>query len=230
MSWEDEVDAKTGGLLDQYTGPVVDAFFTDGQYGCQLEIQVKINNPEDHPNIPDGVVKNWFRCGPGWSAIKNGAEVTHETATKFNGNTEAGRLVAQMQAIDPSGATLSAGRTVEAKYWKALVAEWAPIQWTTRAFTAGDGTAVEAGTKAKVMPVKLLGQASTNGHAPADFDLAALGLSGDIINQLTEAARDAKGHSDFVPKAAAIQGVGAALQQIASAETGPRILKALQPF
>lgn len=233
MPWDDEVDERSGGLLMAYTGKAVDAFFAAGQFGdVQLNIHVLLEHPEDHVNIPDGIVKNWYSCGPGWEAIKNGAEVTHPDLTKFNGNTDMGKLVKQIQTIDPDGATLSNGTTKEASYWKAISARWEPFTRSWDAYKGRDGQDVAAGSKSKTMPVELLGQPSTNGHAPADFDLAALNMTPEITNALTEVARTAKSYSDFLPKAVSIAGLAStpAWAAIASNDTGPLIMAALQDF
>lgn len=231
--YDDYVD-EGGGLLMDFAGPVADAYFVDGKYGTQLEIHVALDHPEDHPNIAFGIVKNFFGCGPGWSVIKNGAEVQHASGAdkKFNGNTDMGRLMNQIKVADSDGSLLANGTPYQAAFWKAINAQWGPIEWGTNEFTNDAGEVVPAKTKKKAMPVHLVGAASTNGQAPAGFDLASLQLSDEIMAGLSAAASASKSYSDFLPKAVSVPGLPStpAWGQISNTETGPRILKALQPF
>lgn len=209
MGWDDEVDERSGGLLMAYTGKVTDAFFQDGEYGCQLNLHILLDHPEDHPNIPDGIVKNWYGTGPGWVAVQNGTAVESAEATKFNGNTECGRLVKQIQAIDPDGATLAAGTTKQAAFYKALSGDWGPVEWKTNAFTGRDGQPVEAKVKAKTMPTKL---ASTNGRAPAGFDIGSLGATPEQLTILQTAANSTgsavKFQEALIPQLGSLGAVG----------------------
>lgn len=230
--YDDYVD-EGGGLLTSFAGANEDAYFVDGKFGTQLEIHVKLANPEDHPQISFGVVKNFFGTGPGWKVVKNGAEIEHESGPdkKFNSNTDMGRLMNQIKAIDPDGTLLANGKPTQAAFWKAIDAQWGPISWGTNEFTNAAGEVVPAKTKTKPMPVELLGQASSNGHV-AEFNLESLGLTADIQSALTTAANQAKNHSEFTAKAAAVPGVVGTpvMEKLASSGDGPAIWEALKAF
>lgn len=231
-SWDDYVDERQGGLLANYDGTPEDVYFTEGQSGVQLYLPVTIDNPEDYPNIPMGVCKNWFNLGPNWTIVQNGAAVEHADLTKFNGNTEAGRLLKQVKVIDPEGNTLANGSPLTAAYWKGLGhTRWAPISWKYESFTGSDGSEVSAGTKSKVMPVEILGgKAATNGSAPADFDLSILNLDTQTIDALTRAANTADSFSKFLPAALGLGLDQSVFAVVSNPQTGPQVYAALKPF
>lgn len=248
MSWDDEVDARSGGLLLGYTGTVTDAYFGEGSFGPQLYVDVLLDHPEDHPQIKDGVIHNWIGIGNGWEIVKNGSEVKgvsvdgKDAPTKFNGNTLAGRIVKQIQAIDPDGATLANGTTRQASFWKGLGhAVWGSINIPRRVRQiqneggvwvddkGGEWRDVPEG-KDVSMPVELLGTTASNGTG--SFDIAALAIPADTLGLLTSAAAASTSHGDFVSKAVQVPGVLGApfMEKLGNSMDGPKIFDALKAF
>lgn len=237
MAWDDEVDERSGGLLMAYTGKLQDVFFGPGKFGTQLTIEVKLDNPEDHPHIPDGVIKNWFGTGQGWEPVNNGASVEYRGAprkdglipTKFNGNTAAGRLVAQMQAVDPEGVTLAAGRTTEAAYWKAAVgyARWGAVNVPKREQQTDGSYKDVAGGKDVSMPVELLNVASSNG-AVHGLDITTLQLDDPTLALVTAAAQSAKDYQSFVAAAIPTLAGNPVMAKVGDSTVGPQIYEALR--
>lgn len=243
-TWDDYIDTG-GGLLLAYESKDVDVYFEDGRYGPQLTIKPYLAHPEDYPRIADGILNNWYSLGNGWRIGANGATAEPVEWTAQNGNLQdapkkfrrdktAGALVAQMQAIDPDGLTLAGGLTpYEAAYWKAALSGktlWGPIPVTKREQDTDGKWADVPGGKDISMPIDLcLGAASTNGAAPAEFDIATLGLTPEVLSALQKAAAESASQSVFVAKAASIPGVSGerVLQDIANNQA---IYAALSPM
>lgn len=205
--YDDYLGSENGGLLKDFEATkTVEALFEMSRFGkCQLNITVQLAHPEDYPNIPDGVVHpDWYDCGPGWEPGNGGASITHPDRTTFAGSVEINKLLNQMKVVDPEGKLLANGTPFDASFWKGIpAAHWAPVSWGWKAFTAGDGSAVPDGSKSKCMPVELLGQAGTNGKAPATFDITSLGATPEQLTVLQTAASASKNVGEF--QAAIIQ-------------------------
>lgn len=238
-TWDDYAEeSQGGGLLLAYENQGCDAYFAaHDNGGNKLVVEAVLAHPEDYPNIPNGTINNWFWLPKGWVPVRNGAAVEYQgegdVQTKFWASSPVGQLVTQMKKIDPDGASLVHGTPFEAKYWKTNLqhAKWGPVPVPHREKDES-GTWKTKGTEDVSMPVELLGTAGTNGSAPADFDLASLQLSDEILVGLRGAAAASKSYSDFLPKAVSVPGLPStpAWGQISNTETGPAILKALQPF
>lgn len=186
-----------------YTGTIRNAFFEEGKFSTQLTIEVRLDNPEDHPHIPDGVVKNWFGTGKGWTVNGNGAVAytgdprkDGTVPTTFNGNTAAGRLCTQMRVVDPEAKTLANGTPLQADFWKALGhVRWGPVNVPKREQQPDGSYKDVPGGKDVSMPVELLDDAGT---AAAEFDPASLGLMDSDLAALTSLAHGASDSSAFI--------------------------------
>lgn len=222
------------GRTTEYAGEIVDAFYAENEYGTSFQVHTLLDHPEDFPWMADGTAKEFYNAGPGWSPASNGSTITRtDEKVKPNSNTELGRLWDQMKNLGAEKDLAPRGTPLDASFWKGLRFRFGAVEWKTNAFTAKDGTAIEAKVKVKAMPVEYLGTkgaAVTNGHNPEAFDLSTLNVDAATLTALTDAATKADSFSKFLPVALGLGLDQAVFAVVSNPSTGPQVYAALKPF
>jgi len=97
--------ATTTGLLDSYTGKIVDAQFgfkPDYQNGQALLLMVDINTGD--PEIGEGgIVSEQYPVGKGWDTVDGGQTAVHESGQEKNFNNASGIGLLLNSIIDAGG-------------------------------------------------------------------------------------------------------------------------------
>jgi hypothetical protein len=167
-----------GGGVQEFTGVVDEAYFSDGEYGVSLMIKIRFDDPENFPRFEDGCFTRYFSVGKGWSTRDGGDTVTHEAGDgkRFNKSSKIGALIGQMGSVPAIRESLTDFNPYEAKSWKGLHLHWGQVPVEKRRRVKDDNGMEtdkwESYAATELLPVGLAG--SANGQAPATFDLATL--------------------------------------------------------
>jgi len=167
-----------GGGVQEFTGIVDEAYFSDGEYGVSLMVRIRFDDPENFPRFEDGCFTRYFSVGKGWSTKDGGDTVTHEAGDgkRFNKSSKVGQLIGQMGSVQSIRETLTDFNPYEAKSWKGLHLHWAQVPVEKRRRVKDDNGMEtdkwESYAATELLPVGLAG--ATNGQAPATFNLDSL--------------------------------------------------------
>lgn len=167
-----------GGGVQEFTGVIDEAYFSDGEYGVSLMIRIRFDDPENFPRFEDGCFTRYFSVGKGWSTKDGGDTIAHEAGDnkRFNKSSKVGALIGQMGSVPAIRETLTDFNPYEAKSWKGLHLHWAqvPVEKRRRVKDANglETDKWESYAATELLPVNLAG--ASNGQAPAVFDLGSL--------------------------------------------------------
>jgi hypothetical protein len=205
---EDDLWSTDSGLLSDYEGTVVDAWFgVNPQYNADVTM-LFLKMQTDVDSSPE--VTEQYNCGPDWQTIDGGKTVIHPTKMKFNRQSQAGILVDKVTEL--------AGKEMRERGMPPTTAlSWVGSRWFMEAVTR-EGTRRDTGEKwqsTRNYPAKFLGfsdgsdiQALHDGsgmavgtpRSPLDsLDPAAVAKVTTLAKTLT--------HAEWVDKVMEIEGV-----------------------
>lgn len=212
-AWETE-----SGLLEQYVGTITRSWFaTDARYNDGNTMMLHWEIATNDPDIPEVTEK--FPIGGGWDSSDGGATVVHEKGKqKFNNSSIYGKIVKRVNdgdgvLHDVLPVLKQRGRPTQANIWDGLT-----FEFKREEFDYGG----EIGKKARVMPVKFLGEnaqaplatatpaaaSAPAASAPAPAPAAASDDVDPVVAaKLRQAARNAGSHQAFLDAAMEIDGV-----------------------
>lgn len=209
-AWETE-----SGLLDDYTGTIQRAWFaTDARYNDGNTIMLHLEIATTDPETPEVTEK--YPVGGGWDSPDGGASVVHEKGKqKFNKNSALGKIVDRVTDSDgvlhDAAAVLRGrGRPTTAAIWEGLT-----FQFKREEFDYGG----DIGKRARVMPVKFLGEnaqpalalvdapAATTAPAAPVAETTSPDVDPVVAAKLRAAAKSADSHQAFLDAALEIDGV-----------------------
>lgn len=168
-----------GGGLDGFTGVIDEAYFSEGEYGVSLMIRTKFDDPENYPRFEDGCYTRYFSVGKGWTTKDGGDTIVHDAGDnkRFNKSSKIGVLVGQMGSVSAIRETLADFNPYQAKDWKGLHLQWGQVPVEKRRRVKDehgiDTDKWESYPATELLPVGI-GGSSSNGAAPAGFDLSTL--------------------------------------------------------
>lgn len=143
---DDDWGTSTG-LPDDYDAVVQEAFF---MYNSKFNVlQLHLIVQDDTAPEPYDLVWN---CGPDWQTFDGGKTASHPKATKFNTNTQMGKLVNRLMEIlgDEVKTVLVSPRNAEG--WIGTKWHWGVVQ------TAWKNDKGEEGISARTFPTEYLGK------------------------------------------------------------------------
>jgi hypothetical protein len=200
-----------GGYLDDEVVTVVDAYFApDAKYASdQLCLQLFLRRDEaDGDNEP---VRQLFSLGNGWSSENNGASVTRVEGKKkvFHKTSSMGLFLGGLNATGAAKAMLGDGKSpFDANSYLGLQIRLGTVEVDYKG---------EIGKKQKLIPVEFLGFVDVDGDgqsgtvtAGAKAEPKAKGIvdmPDEVRVKLTELAKAAGTHAEFVEKALDVDGV-----------------------
>ena len=203
--------STTSGLIDHYTGTVIESWFgINPSYNADLHLlfwKVQLDNPDEFPEVEDGIIQEQFTIGPKWESMDGGetVEYPNKPEARFNANTQYGKII--NRAVDEWGLREELGKRgaspAEARIWAGLRFEF-QSQQLTKPFKNAKGELIEPGPK--VMPVDYLGQGEEVVYERA-FDIGQLGLSEEEAADLRGAAEASDSYGEFLDKAMKLQWV-----------------------
>lgn len=90
----DDMWGTESGRATDYEGTIVDAWFEPaGQYAASLNLKFA-TDLEAQPEVTER-----YSLGPDWTTVDQGESVVHPSKTKFNQNSQAGRLVDKVASL-----------------------------------------------------------------------------------------------------------------------------------
>ena len=195
----------SSGLIDHYIGTVEESWFgINPQYQENVTLlmwRVRLDNPEDYPQLPDGYTQEQFSVGPVWESYDGGATIEYpgKENARVNSNTQYGVILTRaIHDWNMRGVLESKGEgATEAKIWIGCRFEFTAE--ARKPFKNAQGETVTPGPK--VMPTAFMGEGETLLKPVEVFDLDSLGLSMEELRDLTEAADKAENHGQFLDAA-----------------------------
>lgn len=220
---------KTEGSADGrdiivYAGTVIDAFFTENEYGQSLGIRSRLDDTDllNFPWMESGEHTRYFKLGKiqslrgqpriAWQILDDGASVKGDTDDRmFRADSDIGRLIDQIAGL----LTTDDFDPRVASYWKQLGhVTWGEVT-VTKSMPTGEKVADKSGTmrdEFKPTPVKMvLPTAIGGGIAPAapieQVDLSAYSLTEIQKDALATLHGTATTDAQFTAGAFAIDGI-----------------------
>lgn len=209
MASKEDFDTESG-LLTDYTGEVVDAWFAvDEKFG---NTQLYLKQTTDSIAVPE--ITERFSVGGAWKSFDGGKSVENTEnpdKTKIHESSRYGQLIRRcsddLKMID---FFIERGFTPrQSEMWLGLSFQWEQIakDYTMK---EDDGT-VKSGTSKYNLPCAFLGGtdgvvAETNGAAPAASGVLD-GLSDELVEGLKLARVESPTHAVFVDRAVTLTGV-----------------------
>lgn len=196
----------SSGLIEEYSGVVEDSWFgINPQYSekamCIMWI-VRVDNPEEFPQLEEGKVQEQFSVGEGWESLDGGETIEFPGSPnrKIHSNSQYGKIIDR--AIKDWGmrdilSERGAGPT-EAKIWEGLRFEFKAEE---RPPFINRQTKEEVKLSPKVMPVSFLGQDGAPAERSPTFDVSQLNLTDSELEDLTNCANKSDAHGEFLDAA-----------------------------
>ena len=188
-----------GGGIQQFTGTVDEAYFSDGEYGLSLMLRIKFDDPENYPKFEDGSITRYFGCGKGWTTADGGDSCQHEAgdSKRFNKSSKIGQLIGQMGSVSAIRDTLADFNPYTAKSWKGLHMEWGQVPVEKRRRVKDDNgidtDKWESYSATELLPVGLAGGGVS---AATPFDLSTVQGADDPV--LLAVVNDAATEKEFM--------------------------------
>lgn len=204
VSLDEAYETETG-FLDEYDGTITRSYFaTDSRYqdGNVLLLHWDITTTD--PDVPEVTEK--FPIGSGWDSSDGGKTVVNEKGKqKFNKSSIYGKIVDSAtsgEIVEVLPVLKSRGRPTVAAIWDGL-----SFHFKRKEFDYGG----EIGVKARVMPIKFLGENAQvqmpTTAAPAAAAADTTSADPLVLARLRVAAKDAASHQAFLDAAMEIDGV-----------------------
>lgn len=229
--FETETFEREGGLT--YSGEVIDAFFSTGQYGTSLNIVTRVDNPELYPWMKGGTHTRFYAIGNSkdgnWTPVNDGKGVVfrdlsgQDMPKKINRGSAYGKLLHYFEEHDEVGKALPPSfRPLDASGWIGLHITWDNVDQPVRRRKLDPNTGAELdewfNTTAKVpMPVRITGGATPggNGATPTPtpepvfepFAVDVLGLPDDMLANIKGVAMVTNTYADFMGNTLKVEGV-----------------------
>lgn len=200
MVWE-----TSSGLLDEYEGTVAEAWFDtdlDYQNGEALLLHWQVTDIVADGAAHDEITEK-FSVGAGWSAVDNKQRAEKEYGdSDFNENSKYGRIIDRVATNE--GAFEGALDVVAERGDEKDATVWEGLRFRFARETVDYGG--EIGERTFIMPVEFLGVADevsevgkSNGSSEASRE--------ELVEKLTELAKEVDSHTEFLAKAADVEGV-----------------------
>lgn len=119
-----------GGGIQSFTGTIVEAYFTENEYGLSLMLKSQFDDPENYVRFEDGCFTRYFPCGKGWTTSDGGETATHPDGDtkKFNTASKVGQLCGALNAVPGiEDAVDSNWSAYVAKSWQGLHLTWGQV-------------------------------------------------------------------------------------------------------
>lgn len=177
------------GLVEEYDGEVIDAYFEEGEYGGTLKLIIS------SPAVDDDL-ENWYPCGKKVAVVSdNEVDLSAMRGGVFNKNSGVGQLIEAIKTDEGLIAQVGEAGPAFADSFKGLKAHWklhtytANINGEKREYT-------------RILPTKAIGDGAKGGaKAKAEEPeqdipewLAKLAVSHDSYDEFVEEALD---HEDM---------------------------------
>lgn len=208
------------GLFSDYEGIVTDAWFQtdsnvqDGNV-YMLSLEIKTEDP-DHAQVFER-----YTCGPDWVSVDGGKTVQHPSKSKFNRNSQMGRLIDRIIEIGAVDVLGGRGTPRDAGIWAGTT--WYMEGVTSKGKIRSGPNAGQDYESTKNFPTKFLGLVNP-GETKADMSaLTAHSVTGmpeyadgagwarhadfEKVAALAPLAKVSVSHADFMDKAFALPGV-----------------------
>ena len=229
-----------GGGIQSFTGTIVDAYFTENEYGLSLMVKSAFDDPENYVRFEDGCFTRYFPCGPKWQTTDGGATASHPDGDtkRFNTSTKIGQFLAALNAVpgieDVVDPTFSA---YTADSYKGLHLTWGQVPVQRRRMKK-DETGADTGTwesyeASELLPVAIAGQAAPTADEVPSVDITTLGLSPEQNDAVLKLAATATTDAAFIEGVTKIDGLvtlPAFMQAMAKDTAGLRAAFAAEPF
>jgi len=203
-----------GGGIQAFSGPIIDAYYNENEYGCSLVLKNQFDDPENYPRFEDGCFTKYFPCGKGWKPTTDGAGIEHESGEdkKLNKGTGIGKLVAAISVIPGVSEALPGDWSAKnATSWKGLHLEWGqvPVQKNVNVNkdTPGAPDKWEKVDAFELLPVGIVGAEGAAPVATTNLDATTLGLTAEQQVALHNLAVDAATDPKFVEGLIGIEGI-----------------------
>lgn len=194
-----------GGGLDAFTGKVIDAFFTENEYGLSLCLKSTFDDPENYPKFEDGTYTRYYGCGKGWTTKDQGDTAIHEGGAegkRFNKSSKMGELVSAFGDIPDVGSKVPAEfDPYDARTWKGLHLSWAQKPVVRRRNVDDKWENYDA---MALLPVDVIGE---GGPAPSVVDVTALGLTDEQTDAVRALAASVGTKEEFMAGLISVDGI-----------------------
>ena len=200
----DDMWGTESGRATDYEGTIVYAWFEPAaQYAAQLNLKFA-TDLEATPEVTER-----YSLGPDWTTVDSGESCVHSTKTKFNANSQAGRLVDKVASLASEVVRGRGTPPTQAVTWLGL-RFYMEEETKSGTFAAGD-RAGESWKSTKNFPTKFLGiddqalldRENSSGTRGGDwYD----GLDIDAQNRIVALAKGLT-HGEWMDKVLEVDGV-----------------------
>ena len=182
-----------GGGIQEFTGIIDEAYFSEGEYGLSLMLRIKFDDPENYPKFDDGTFSRYFSTGKGWATRDGGETVNHEAGDnkRFNKSSKIGKLINQMGTVSSIRESLTDFNPYQAKSWKGLHLKWgqAPVEGRRQIKDDNnmDTGKWESFATTELLPVALAGVVATSTVEAFDLN-TIIGVDMTVLTALASLA------------------------------------------